>query len=68
MGNETFYGDDLTEKLEKLLQTSIEPRDTKYVCKICFRRAEVLIKKRNVLDSLDSDFLAKFLSTLAAIL
>ena len=48
----TYAG--LSEKLEKLLRTSIEPRDTKYVCKICYRRAELLIKKRNVLDSLDS--------------
>ena len=47
----------------KLLRTSIEPRDTKYVCKICFRRAELLIKKQNVLDSLDSEFQAKCLSS-----
>ena len=57
----TYAG--LSEKLEKLLRTSIEPRDTKYVCKSCFRRAELLIKKRNVLDSLDSEFQEKFLSS-----
>ena len=57
----TYAG--LSEKLETLLRTSIEPRDTKYVCKVCFRRAELLIKKRNVLDSLDSEFQAKFLSS-----
>ena len=56
----TYAG--LSEKLEKLLRTSIEPRDRKYVCKSCFRRAELLIKKRNVLDSLDSEFQTKFLS------
>ena len=34
----------------------------RHICIRCIEKQELLIKKRNVLDSLDSEFQAKFLS------
>lgn len=65
--NSSFYNLShvgLLENLQTLLETVFEGQHSiKYVCKPCYRRADMLVKKRDVLQSLMDEFRGKFLNT-----